>query len=86
MFPALFLLLIVDGFVLGRSYLGIKTQVWKAGEKLNPFSLEHDTLLFRKYREIAEMRHLPIWPLYLYWACLVVKLIVAVGLFAAIRS
>jgi hypothetical protein len=86
MFPALFLLLMVDGFVLGGSYLWIKIQVWKTGEKLNPFSFEHDTLLFREYRKIANTRHLPIWPLYLYWACLVVMLIVAVGLFATIRS
>jgi hypothetical protein len=80
------LLLSFVGFVLGGCYLWIKIQVWKAGERLTFFSLEHDTLLFRKYREIAKTRHLPMWPVYLYWACLVTMIILAFGLAAAIHS
>ncbi len=84
-FPALMLLFLFVGFVLGGSYLWIKIQVWRAGERL-AFSLEHDTLLFRKYREIAKARYLPIWPLYLYWTSLVGALILAMGLLATLHN
>lgn len=76
------LLFLFVGFVLGGSYLWIKIEVWKARERINPFNLEHHTLLFRKYREIAKARYLPIWPPYLYCASLVGALILGIGLLA----
>lgn len=79
------LLLAFVGFVLGGCYLWIKIQVWKAGERLG-LSLEHDTLLFRKYREIAKARHLSMWPVYLYWASAVAALMLAIGLLTTLRN
>ena len=84
-FPAIVLLLAFVGFVLGGCYLWIKIQVWKAGDRL-AVNLEHDTLLFRKYREITKARHLPIWPLYLYWASLFVALILAMAAAATFHN
>jgi len=84
-FPVLFLLFTVAGFVLGGSYLWIKIQVWKAGERLS-ITLDHDTRLFQKYRKIAKARYLPIWPLYLYWASAIAALVIGMGLVAAIHN
>jgi len=64
-FPAVMFLFMLVGFVLGGCYLWVKIQVGKAGDRLTFLSREHDTLLFRKYREIAKTRHLSIWPIYL---------------------
>jgi len=59
-FPAVMFLFMFVGFVLGGCYLWVKIQVGKAGDRLTFLSREHDTLLFRKYREIAKTKHLSI--------------------------
>jgi len=71
-FQELFFLFVFSGFVLGGAYLWIKLQVWKAGYRSSFFSLSHDTILFRRYRELAQAKRVPLWPLYLYWVALVV--------------
>jgi hypothetical protein len=70
------------GFVLGGAYLWIMLQVWKAGKRGNFFSPSHDSVMFGRYRALAKAGHVPMWPLYLYWAALIGSAALAVGLFA----
>ena len=81
-FQELFFSFVFSGFVLGGAYLWIKLQVWKAGDRSSFFSLSHDTVLFRKYRELARARRVPLWPLYLYWAAAIVGAALGVGMMA----
>jgi len=75
----------LSGFTMGGAYLWIMLQVWKAGERISFFSLSHDSVMFRKYREVAQARNLPLWPLYVYWGALIGSGATAVGLLATFR-
>jgi len=82
-FLTIFIFFMLSGFIVGGSYLWIKLQVWKAGDRSNIFNLSHDTVMLGRYRELARAQSVPLWPLYLYWASLIVTAALGVGLMAA---
>ena len=73
-YPLFWLLLTLSGMVAGGSYLWIKIQVWKSGDRHRFFSLDHDAHVFRQYRLLAKQNRIRVWPLWVYWSSVFVFL------------
>lgn len=65
---------------LGFTYLWLKIQVWKSGDRTRFFTLDHDSNILRKYQDMAKDGRVQIWPLYLYWASLVSVALIGIAL------